>query len=86
VLPNGGAVVPLPSTFPGSVGDEAAAYLAKSMKVSETVTKQEFRENVPLNHVTVALAKALMDADLMTKELEEAVVYQPRCPRILPMQ
>jgi hypothetical protein len=73
VLPNGGAVVPLPSTFPGSVGDEAAAYLAKSMEVSETVAKQEFRENVPLNHVTVALARALLDAGLMTKECEETL-------------
>merc|ERR1712118_245434 len=49
-------------------GDEAdAAYLAKSMEISEAIVKQEFRENVPLKHVSAALAKALVkDSDLMS--------------------
>jgi predicted DNA-binding WGR domain protein len=69
VLPNGGAVVPLPVDFPGSGGGQAVAYLAKSMEISETIAKQEFRENVPLKHYRAALAKAfLADSDLMSQE------------------
>jgi predicted DNA-binding WGR domain protein len=65
VLANGGAVVPLPVSFPRSSGDKAdAAYLAKSMEISETV---EFRANVPMKHVLVSLANAFVkDSDLMS--------------------
>jgi len=69
VLPNGGAVVPLPMMFPGSGADEEdAAYLAKSMEICEAIAKQEFRENAPVKHVSAALAKALVeDSDLMSR-------------------
>jgi predicted DNA-binding WGR domain protein len=71
VLANGGAVVPLPVSFPRSSGDKAdAAYLAKSMEISESVSEQEFRENFPLQKIFVkhlALANAFVkDSDLMS--------------------
>jgi predicted DNA-binding WGR domain protein len=67
VLSKLGAVVPLPVEFPGGPGDEAdAAYLAKSMEISEAIAKQEFRENVPCKHFRAALANAFVkDSDLM---------------------
>jgi hypothetical protein len=70
VLANGGAAVPLPVEFKAELdGDEAdAAYLAKIMEISEAIAKQEFRENVPLQHYTAALAKALLkDSDFLSR-------------------
>jgi predicted DNA-binding WGR domain protein len=66
------AVVPLPVEFPRGSGDEAdAAYLAKSMEISEAVVKQEFRENLPEKRFRAALANAFVkDSDLMSMNSE----------------